>query len=83
MLESPRMTKLLVKFYDAILKHKHYPNRWLDALDVMLEKGKGNMIKKLRSMQITEADLQLMMQMFLGLRVNEKIERDKRLSKHN
>ena len=65
-LESSRMTKLLVKFYDSILKHEYHPNRWLDALDVMLEKGKGNTINKLRVMQITEADLQLMMLMFLG-----------------
>ena len=33
--------------------------------------------------QIIEADLQLLMRIFLGLRIERKLEKDKRLSKHN
>ena len=54
-----RMVKVLVRFYNIITKHNQFPSRWLDALDVMIEKGKSNKINKLRVMQIIEADLQL------------------------
>ena len=60
-----RMTTVLVHLHNATLKHKHYPKRWLDVLDVMIEKGKGSRINKLRVIQIVEADLQLLMRTFL------------------
>ena len=47
-LKSVRMVKVLVKFYNVIIKHKHYPARWLDMLDTMIEKGKGSLVSKLR-----------------------------------
>ena len=82
-IELERMKEVLVKFYNVIVKHQCYPKRWLDALDMMLEKGKGNLISKLRVIQIIEEDLQLLMRMFLKNRLEGKIEEDKRLSCHN
>ena len=48
------MVKVLVRIYDAIIKCKHFYSRWLDVLDMMIEKWKGNM-KKLWVMKIIEA----------------------------
>ena len=81
--ESDRMVKVLVKFYNITIKHNHFINRWLNILDVMIEKGKGNKINKLRVIQITEADLQLIMRIFSRNRIEGSYENDKRLSKHN
>ena len=64
-IKSDRMVKMLVKFYNAIMKHDHFLNRQLDVLDVMIEKGKENKINKLRVIQIIESDLQLTMRIFL------------------
>lgn len=49
----------------------------------MLDKGKGPIIKKLRVIQLMEADLQLIMWIFLGQRNIGRIENDLRLSKFN
>ena len=49
----------------------------------MIEKGKGPNIKKLRTLEMIEADLQLVMRIFLGSRMNERIETDVRISKYN
>ena len=38
--ESERMMQILLRFYNVIIKHQCYPGRWLDVLDVMLEKAK-------------------------------------------
>ena len=82
-LECERMIEVLIKFYNIVIKHNHYPKRWLKAVDVMIEKGKGPRIDKLRTLEMIEADLQLAMRIFLGTRMNERIENDARVSKHN
>ena len=51
-------------------------------LDVMMRKGKGNEINKLRVAQIIEVDIQLLMT-FLGMRIEENYENDNRMSKCN
>ena len=66
-----------------MIKHNYFPSRWLDVLDVTIEKVKGSKTNKLRVIQIIEADLQLLMRIFLGLRMSEHYENDKRTSKHN
>ena len=40
-----RMVDVLVRFYNAMLKYNHFPSRWLNVLDVMIEKGKGKRIE--------------------------------------
>ena len=57
-----------------MMQHQYYSKRWLDALDAMLEKGKRNLITKLRVIKVIEADFQLLMRMYLGIRVNEFAE---------
>ena len=52
-------------------------------LDVTNEKGKGNKINKLRVIQIIEADLQLLMRIFLGLRIAENYENERRIFNNN
>ena len=69
-----RMVKVLVRFYNVIMKHNHFPSRWLCVPCVMIEKGKGNKINKLRVTQIIEADLQLIMRTLLGLRTAETVK---------
>ena len=64
-----------------MINHNHFPARWLDVLDAMIEKGKGNKINELRAMKIIEADFQLLMRMFLELRIVDNHEGDKRTSK--
>ena len=49
----------------------------------MLEKCKGPTIGKLRTMQLIEADLQLLMRMHIGGRNDKNVENDDRLSKFN
>ena len=78
-----RMSKVLVRFCNMIMKHDHFPSRWLDVLDAMIEKGKRNKMNKLRATQTIKAYLQLIMRTFLGLRIAENYEHDDRTSKHN
>ena len=46
-LESKEMTKILVLFYNTLIKNGLYLKRWLKVLDVILEKGKGPILGKL------------------------------------
>ena len=78
-----RILKLLVRNYNVITKHNHFSSRWLDVLGTMIEKGKGNRTKKLRVMQKIEVYLQLLMTIFLGLRIAKDYENYNRMSKHN
>ena len=81
-MKSHRIMKVLVTFFNVIIKHNHFLNRWLDVLDVMIEKGKGNKINKLRVIQTLEEDSQLMMRIFLRKLIEGRYESDKRLYKH-
>ena len=82
-LESSTMTKILVKFYTTVVRKGYYLKRWIKLLAVILEKGKGPIIGKLRTIQLVEADLQILIRIFIGERNNENIEIDSRLSKFN
>ena len=75
-LESNNMTKILVLFYNAVLKKGYYLNRWVKLLAVILEKGKGPIIGKLRTIQLIEGDLQILMRIFIGGRNDENLELD-------
>ena len=78
-----RMVKILLRLFNEIIKHNHFPSRWLDALNVMVEKEKVNMTNELKITQIIEADFQLLMKFFLGLRIADDYENDRIMSKHN
>ena len=49
----------------------------------MLEKGKGPIIGKLRTIQLIEADLQILIYIFIGGRNDKNLEYDSRMSKFN
>ena len=80
-LTNERMTNLLIKFYNMIIAVQFFPNRWLKTLVVMIEKGKGPVLGKLRTIQLIEADLQLLMRIFVNDRNKGSIETDERISK--
>ena len=82
-LESELIVEALVQFYNNIIKCNDYPKIWLKVADVMIEKRKGPQLKMLRILETIEAVLQLVMRACLGIRMNERVELDNRLSKHN
>ena len=77
------MTNLLVTYYNIILKNRYYPTRWEKILDVMLSKGKGMILGKLRTITLIEADIQYIMRIVLNDGDKERIEDDERFSKSN
>ena len=82
-LESEKMTNTLVRFYNTIVRKGDYLKTWTKLLAVTLEKEKGPILGKLRTTQLVEADLQLLMRILIGGRKEEAIENDKRMSKFN
>ncbi|MFN9955858.1 MAG: hypothetical protein ACK55I_22385, partial [bacterium] len=55
----------------------------MKVLDIILDKGKGPIIGKLRTIQLVEADLQLLIRIFVGNRTSGLIEDDPSISKFN
>ena len=55
------MVEILVQFHNVTIKCNHHQMRWLKFVDVVIEKGKGPRINKLRMLEMIEADLQLVM----------------------
>ena len=53
------------------------------TLDIMMEKGKGPVVDKLHTIQLIEADLQLLMKILINIRNKLSIETNKRVSKYN
>ena len=77
------MNKILLIFYNTIFKRGIYPKRWLKVLDIIFEKGKGLILGKLRMIQLIEANLQLMMWIFISGWNDKNVETDNRLLKYN
>ena len=75
------MTTTLVRFYNAVSREGYYLKRRVRSLDVMLEKGKVPIIGKFRTMQLIEVELQLLMRISIGERIEGVIENDNRMSK--
>ena len=82
-LGSQYMTEILITFYNAVFRKGHYLERWIKLLAVILEKGKGPIIGKLRTLQLIEGDLQILMRIFIGGRNDENLDSDSRLSTFN
>ena len=66
-----------------IIREGYYPQYWLNILNVSIEKGKGIIIGKLWNIQLIEADLQLLIRIYIGSKSEKMIEKDERLSKAN
>ena len=79
----PKLTALYVKFLNLVIQKKHVLNRWLDIVDVVLEKGKGPRLDKLRIIQLIEGDLQLLMRIIVTKRISVHAETTGRLSTSN
>ena len=82
-IESEILTTILLRYYNTIIQREFYPEYWLKVLDMMLDKGKGLIIGKLQTIQLIEADSQLLMRIFLGIRIENFIKKDSRISKFN
>ena len=80
---NERMTNLLVKYYNVIIAVQIFPARWLKTPAVMIEKGKGPVLGKVRIIQLIEADLQLLMRIFVNTRNKGSVEVDERTYKSN
>ena len=78
-----RMIKMLVRCYNVMLKKNHYPPRLLNVLDAIIKKVKGNAINKISILHVIKEDLTFLMKIFLGIRIEENYENDKKISKHN
>lgn len=82
-LHSTRLTQLLVDVHNVMIKEGVYVNIWTKILDIIIEKGKGPILEKLRVTQLIEADFQLLLRIDFGLRNDANIENDDRISKYN
>ena len=65
-LESSKMVKILVIFYNIVVKKGYYLKRWIKLLTVILEKGKGPILRKLRTIQLIEADIPLLKRIIIN-----------------
>ena len=52
-------------FCNILLKENYYPKQWQSLVDTTLEKGKGLVLDKLRSITLIEGDLQMNMRIQL------------------
>jgi len=74
---------LLVQYYNLIIKYQFYLSRWLKILDIIIKKGKGPVVRKLRMIQLIEVDIQILMRIVINKRNKGRIEVDLRISKCN
>ena len=65
LLDSEIIVRTLVTFYNAIIKCNYCPSRCSKVVDMMIEKGKGPRLGKLRMLEMIEVDMQLIMRVFL------------------
>ena len=82
-INSPKINFILESYYNTIVKVKFYSTRWLKILDVMIEKGKSPTIGKLRTIQLIEKDIELLIRVFELLRNAGKTKTNNILSKSN
>ena len=81
--DNDEFLEVLLLFYNLALKKGIILKRWQDILDIILEKGKGPLLGKLRIIELIEGDMQIITRMYVGLRNDKNIENDSRLSKFN
>ena len=77
------MINLLITFYNIVIQAEIVLDWWQHILDTLLEKEKGLILGKLQIIELLEVDFQMLVQIFTGLRNDDNIENDKRLSQHN
>jgi len=82
-LGSNKMINLPIRFYNKLITNTIYLKWWLNILDIIIEKGKEPTLRKLRTIQLIEVDLQLIMRIYISDRNKERIESDDRVAKAN
>ena len=75
--------QMLITFYNLVIKNGIVLERWRNMIDTMIEKGKGPYIEKLRIIELIEGDLQLIIRIYIGLRNDKNIQKDKRILHFN
>ena len=70
-------------FYNIVIAKGIVLDRWRGVLDVMLEKGKGPTLGKLRIIELIEGDSQLIVWLHVGFKNDENAKKDSRFSKFN
>ena len=81
--QNERFMNVLILFYNLVIQKGIVLERWRNVLDVMLEKGKGPILGKMRIIELIEGDLQIIVRACVGLRNDDNIKNDERLSKFN
>ena len=61
----------MIKFYNIILEKVMYLEKWAKILDMIIEKGKGPILGKLKIMQLIEAEIQLIMRICVDARIEK------------
>jgi hypothetical protein len=69
-MENPIIRKTLCMIAETALRTGCPLDRWMNCTQVMLEKGKGNYINNLRIIQLLEADLNFVLRLIWGRRLN-------------
>ena len=72
-----------MSFCNTILNKGYYTEKWLNLVDVMLEKGKGPRLGKLQIISLIEGDLQMLIKIFLEAKDQELIENNMGFLKAN
>jgi hypothetical protein len=69
-LQNKRMVEMHATMMDLPMKHKFAPARWTRAIQVLLEKDKGRPnIERLRTIQLVEANLNMVLKIIFGRRL--------------
>ena len=82
-LQYTRMTVIFTYFHNTLLRQCYYPRRWQTQVETTLEKGKGLMIGKLRTITSIEGDLQINIRTHMSLVEEKLIEKNNWFSTAN
>ena len=70
-----RIIVIIVWFYNISLLQNYYSKRWINLVEITLEKGKGPILGKLRNITLIEGDLQINIRICLNAKSEELIEK--------
>ena len=83
LLANEEFTQILITFYNIVIEKGIILERWRNMIDTMIEKGKRPYIDKLRIIELIEGDLQLIIRIYVGLRNDRNIQKNKNISYFN
>ena len=69
-MKNKRIVEMYATMMDLPMKYKFAPERWTRAIQVLLEKDKGRPnVERLRTIQLVEADLNMVLKIIFGRRL--------------